>query len=77
VPVILPYSSRVSYETVAVKVSFSPVISRSVGTRHEYPQVPPHPKGIGPEATSLPAEFVIETVGFNVAYLETVTVLPS
>ena len=66
-PVILPYSSRVSYVTVAVKVSSSPEISRSVGTRHEYPQVPPHPKGIGPAATSLPVESVIETEGFSVA----------
>jgi len=60
---ILPCNSRVSYVTVAVKTSLSPDTFKLVGTRHEYPQLPPHPNGIVPLATSLPDESVIVTVG--------------
>ncbi len=59
----LPYSSSVSYFTVTVNVSLLPASFRSFGTRHEYPQVPSQPKGIGPSATFLPAESVIVTIG--------------
>jgi hypothetical protein len=59
----LPYNSLVSYLTVAVKVSVLPVNFRSFGTRHEYPQVPSQPKGIGPSAIVLPAESAMVTVG--------------
>jgi hypothetical protein len=58
---ILPYNSFVSYLTVAVKVSVLPAGFRSFGTRHEYPQVPSQPKGIGPSATVLPVESVMVT----------------
>jgi len=63
VPVTFPYSSRVSHDTSMVNVSSSAFSFRSSGTRHEYPQVPPQPKGIGPSATHSPDEFVILTVG--------------
>jgi hypothetical protein len=62
-PSTVPYSSRVSKVTVAVNVSRSPDNSKSCGTRHEYPQVPPHPNGIKPLATTLPDELVMETRG--------------
>jgi hypothetical protein len=63
VPSTLPYRSSVSKVTVAWKVSLSPESFRSCGTRHEYPQVPPQPKGILPPATFLPVESVMLTVG--------------
>ena len=59
----LPKRSLVSKVTVAVKVSSLPESFRSVGTRHEYPQVPPQPKGIVPSATFFPAESVMTTFG--------------
>ena len=59
----LPYNSRVSYFTVTVNVSVSPANFKSFGTRHEYPQVPSQPKGIGPSETFLPDESVIVTEG--------------
>jgi hypothetical protein len=46
-----------------VNVSVLPANFRSFGTRHEYPQVPPQPKGITPSAMFLPAAFVMVTVG--------------
>ena len=59
----LPKRSFVSKVMVAVKVSSSPESFRSFGTRHEYPQVPPQPKGILPSATFFPEESVMTTVG--------------
>ena len=59
----MPYNSSVSYVTVMVNVSLAPETFRFSGTRHEYPQVPSHPKGIFPEDTSLPEESVIVTIG--------------
>jgi hypothetical protein len=59
----LPYNSNVSYFTVIVKVSVLPANFRSFGTRHEYPQVPSQPKGIGPSETVLPDESEIVTTG--------------
>ena len=50
---------------VAVKVSLSPEIARSFGTRHEYLYKPPQQKGSLPVATSFPAEFVITNVGLT------------
>jgi len=62
-PTTFPYRSSVSKVTVMVKRSRPPLRSRSLGTRHEYPQVPPQPKGMVPSATRLPAAFVMTTVG--------------
>ena len=59
----LPYNSNVSYFTVTRNVSVLPASFRSFGTRHEYPQVPSQPKGIGPSATFLPAALLIVTIG--------------
>ena len=63
----LPKRFFVPKVTVAVKVSLSPESFRSLGTRHEYPQVPPQPKGIVPSATFFPEASVMTTVGSNVA----------
>ena len=63
----LPKRSLVSKETVAVKVSSLPESFRSFGTRHEYPQVPPQPKGIVPSTTFFPEELVMTTVGSSEA----------
>ena len=63
--VTIPYNSNVSYRTVTVNVSDLPASLKSFGTRHEYPQVPSHPKGILPLATSLPEELVIVTTGWS------------
>jgi hypothetical protein len=57
----------VSKVTVAVKVSLPLGNFRSLGTRHEYPQVPPQPKGIVPSATLFPEESVMTTVGTSEA----------
>jgi hypothetical protein len=63
----LPKRFFVSKVTVAANVSSSPESFRSLGTRHEYPQVPPQPKGIVPSATFFPEESVMTTVGSNAA----------
>ena len=63
----LPKRCFVSKVTVAVKVSLSPASLRSLGTRHEYPQVPPQPKGIVPSATFFPEESVMTTIGSSAA----------
>jgi len=70
---ILPYRSFVSQVTVAVKVSLSPGIARSFGTRHEYLYKPPQQKGSLPVATCFPDEFLITNVGLR-AMLQLVVV---
>ena len=61
--VTLSYSFCVSYVTVTVNSSSSPLIFRSFGTRHVYPQVPAQPKGMTPSATISPSARVITTFG--------------
>jgi hypothetical protein len=61
--VTIPYNSSVSYRTVTVNVSDLPASLNSFGTRHEYPQAPSQPKGIGPSATFLPDESATVTMG--------------
>jgi len=60
----VPKSPGTSYVNFAVNVCL-PAEERASGTRHEYPQVPPHPNGIAPDATTAPAASVIVTVGLS------------
>jgi len=48
-----------------VNVSSSPLSLRSLGTRHEYPQVLSQPKGIEPSAMVLPLARLMATFGSN------------
>jgi hypothetical protein len=66
VPSTLPNRSSVSYVTVIVNVSCFPANLRSLGTRHEYPQVLPHPYFIAPEATTVPLLSRTATSGCSV-----------
>lgn len=59
----LPWSFFVSYSTTIVNASRPSRGSRSDGTRHEYPQVPSHPNGAVPSATTSPWLSLIPTVG--------------
>lgn len=49
--------------TLMMNVSSLPLIFKSFGTSHEYPQEPSHPKGIAPSATASPSDLVMTTFG--------------